>query len=926
MKRVLLLLLVLACFSALIVTLAPTFVSSTLGKNVLLDQVNRRIHGKLTIDTLNLSWLGGQSIKGVRLEDITGKKIVSIDEIDADSSLLSFLISHSDPEPFHLRTLEAEIGQDAEGVTNLEALLGIKKSKSSNFSQAAVLLSKVNADLLKVGPNDWSLKAAGLTKQNEVRGQFDLSAALGNHLNITLQAQNFPVLFLDQTLAIKKPELSGVLPKLLGNSLDLHIDLTHMQSGENFHIIGKSPYTSLNFIGSFEGNVLSIKPNGLLTFSIPAEQANSLLKQDRKLVLEQPFTGKLEALSFSFPLLKPEQSVIDLVLNLEPINIKALDGAKKIVLQNSSLTTSNKNNQKSLQLALNSTGSADTDPFSLNLALEIPTLFLANPDLKSLLKSGVSAKGSLNSPLNISWNGIIKEHNSNLDIGLKYGEYGVDHLNIVVDKLPLEKNDGISVLVNSNGSENLSGSFHFKDFAAENFHVDISLTDFNPTFLERVLPDQPVQKYVGSSIDAKIIASRQDSGDLKSVIEIQAPKDSDGFLKKLHAKFNLEPDYDLTFEISSQQKIGAINVKGTTQDLFDAKGALNLSNAQVSLKGTMKHFPIAMIAQIATGDKALSQKMEALIGSQVDADFSAEIKQSKGPIQAALKGVNGTANVEGIIAQNGFTLTSPMTASLKITPQLERMFLRDSLPLLSSAVSSDLPIELTVAKEGFFLPLPSPSLQNIQIENATLDLHKIQFTRDGQLGKIASLLGVAQNNFEVWFTPAYLSIKQGYLEMKRIDMLIANSYPLASWGVVDFNREALKFTIALTPAALQNAFQVTTSNSYMLQIPVRGAISKPEIDTAKVTTRISSLVAQSRGGPEGLVLGTVLDAASGTYTEDRPPAPTTTPLPWRTNAETKKSENESLPEKVIGEPEKLLDQPIKELQKGTKKLLKGLFG
>lgn len=926
MKRFLIVLSALFLLIALFVALAPTFISSTFGKNVLLSQVNRKIDGQLTVESLDLSWLAGQSIKGVRLTDRNGKMIVALDEIDADSSLLGVLFSHSDPEPFHLRNLEAEIGQDVDGVTNLQALLGLKKSRTSDFSRATVLLSKVNADLLKVGPNDWSLKAAGLTKQNEIRGQFDLTASLGNNLNVTMQAQNFPVLFIDQTLSIKKPELSGVLPRLLGNSFDLHVDLTHSDNGQNFHLIGKSPYTNLNFVGALEDGVLSVNPSSQLSFAIPQEQLNQLLKQEKKLQLQQPFSGKLVAHAFKLPILAPEQANIDLTFTLDPVTLSALDDKQKLSLKDSTITASNKSNQKSLLVNVNAAGAANSDPFSLNLAFELPSHFLANPDLKGLLKEGILTKGALNSPLNATWNGTVKEHNSSFDIGLGYQGYSINNLHILVDQLSIDNKNGVSVLVNSNGDDNVSGSFYFDDMTAKNFHINMSLSSFNPTFLEKVLPDQPVQKYVGSSIDAKIVASRQDNGDVKSVIEIQAPKETDGFLKKLNAKFNLEPDYDVTFEISSQQKVGSFNVTGTTQDLFDSKGSLNLQNALVTLKGTTKHFPIALIAQIATGDKELSKKMEALIGTQIDADFSAEIRQSKGPLKASLKGVNGSANIEGVIAQNGFTLTSPLTASLKITPQLERMFLRDSLPLLSSAVSSDVPIELTIATEGFILPLPSPSLQNVQIGSAVLDLHKIQFTRDGQLGKVASLLGITQNNFEVWFTPIYLSLTQGYLDMRRVDMLIANTYPLASWGVVDFNKEALKITIGLTPAALLNAFKVTTSNSYMLQIPVRGPISKPEIDTAKVTTRISSLVAQSRGGPEGLVLGTVLDAASGAYTEDRPPAPTTDPLPWKTTIEQKKSDNESLPEKILDAPEKIIEQPIKELQKGTKKLLKGLFG
>lgn len=926
MKRLLVGILILLCLALILVSLIPTFVSSTLGKNILLHQFNGRIQGNLAIDSLDLGWLSGQSIKGVRLEDQKGKVIVSIDEIDADSSLWSLLLAHSEPEPFHLRQLDAEIAQDAEGVTNFESLLGIKKSKTGDFSQASVFLNKVNADLLKVGPSDWSLKAAGLTKQNDLRGQFDLSASLGNNLNVTLQAQNFPILFIDQTLAIKKPELSGVLPKLLGNSLDLHIDATHTATGENFHLMGKSPFTNFNFIGSLEKQVLAIQPNGIFSFSIPAEQINSLLNKNQKVKISQPLAGKLETKALKIFLLKPEQSEVEANLKIEPLDIAASDANQKISLKSITLSASNKVDQKIVRILLDSSGITNNDPFSLNLGFDLPSLFLANPDVKTLLQAGIPAQGSLKSPFTATWDGVIKQKNSQLNLDIGYKDFNINRLSFLIDELPIGENKGVGILVHGNTENNVSGSLHFKELSTEDFHIDLNLTEMSPSFLQSLIPDQPVHKYVGSVIDAKIVANRSDNGDLRSVVEINAPKESDGFLKKFHAKFNLEPDYDLTFEISSVQKVGAINVAGTFQDLFDDKGSLDFPNALVSLKGNMKHFPIALISEIATGDKILSQKMEALIGSQIDADFHAEIKKGQGPVSANLKGINGSAFVEGVISPTAFQLTSPLKASLKITSQLERFFLRESLPFLSNAVSSNEPIELTIAKEGFFIPLPSPNIQNIQIGSAIVDLHKIQFTRDGQLGKVASLLGINQNPFEVWFTPVYLSITDGYLDVKRVDMLVAQGYPLASWGVVDFKKDALKFTIALTPAALQNAFQVKTSNSYLLQIPVRGSISRPEIDTTKVTTRISSLVAQSRGGPEGLVLGTVLDAASGAYTEDKAPQPTTSPLPWTTHADTKKSDKESLPEKALDAPEQLLDQPIKELQKGTKKLLKGLFG
>ena len=86
--------------------------------------------------------------------------------------------------------------------------------------------------------------------------------------------------------------------------------------------------------------------------------------------------------------------------------------------------------------------------------------------------------------------------------------------------------------------------------------------------------------------------------------------------------------------------------------------------------------------------------------------------------------------------------------------------------------------------------------------------------------------------------------------------------------------------IGISGAALGEAFKLSgIPGSYMLQLPLKGPLNNPSIDKTKATARLSALVAQSRGGPHGAVIGTVLDIASGSLTEGAIPEPSTNPQP-----------------------------------------------
>jgi hypothetical protein len=179
-----------------------------------------------------------------------------------------------------------------------------------------------------------------------------------------------------------------------------------------------------------------------------------------------------------------------------------------------------------------------------------------------------------------------------------------------------------------------------------------------------------------------------------------------------------------------------------------------------------------------------------------------------------------------------------------------------------------------------------------------------------------------RDQFTVWFTPLYLNFNEGALNVSRMDMLIADAFPIATWGKVDFASNKVRMIIGLTGQALSKAFGANSlDSSYILQVPLKGTIDNPYLETAKVAAKIAALTASNMGG-HGALVGAGIDLLSGGLKDDKVPEPTTQPLPWgnlKQTAEPKAKQQEEKPKDKEKKPKKVIEE-------GAKSLLKGLFG
>ncbi len=246
------------------------------------------------------------------------------------------------------------------------------------------------------------------------------------------------------------------------------------------------------------------------------------------------------------------------------------------------------------------------------------------------------------------------------------------------------------------------------------------------------------------------------------------------------------------------------------------------------------------------------------------------------------EGLDANLSLTGQITDGIVTLSQPLKVAFAITPKLSKSFLKGLTPIFGAILSAETKGTLTLEPEGFSYPINSQTFHSIEIGRLTLDLGKVTFDTQGQINSLLSWLNAKPSEYiPVWFTPIYLEMHAGKVRMQRMDMLVMDEYPLATWGTVDFPKDKIHLTIGLRGKTLENIAKGSkTDDNAMLQIPFKGKIGQASLDKSKIAKQISSFAHIVNGTLETLGLGILSGLAKATLPESTAPDPTTTPFPW----------------------------------------------
>ncbi|HML73311.1 MAG TPA: AsmA family protein [Anaerohalosphaeraceae bacterium] len=91
LKKIIWAVCILIAVLILLVALLPTLISTSLGKQIVVSQINNATNGDIQINDLSLGWFSGLKLSGVTFKDSTGDTSVSVNEVRLNPKLSSLL-------------------------------------------------------------------------------------------------------------------------------------------------------------------------------------------------------------------------------------------------------------------------------------------------------------------------------------------------------------------------------------------------------------------------------------------------------------------------------------------------------------------------------------------------------------------------------------------------------------------------------------------------------------------------------------------------------------------------------------------------------------------------------------------------------------------------------------------------------------------
>lgn len=308
----------------LLVFFAPSIASSGWGRAKVTGAINDTIAGTVTIESLDLSWSGGQTITGLTLADPDGKPVVALESVSTGASLWSLITGGRDLGETAVDGLMVDLVANAEGSTNLQRAIASTKPddgepdtepsvKSDSASDQGlpvtaslvvndarltltqegidpVHVDKLNfkADLPSGGPIAFEINAdarqAGATGKVAGNGTYDLDGgALIGKLDVT----DLPTAGLDALLNQK-----GLLVEAIGERIKL-VQVEAAEPGADGSQRFKVAITSPRLTGALDGTLANGEVTGQGHVNLTATPAliAALVRHDEQLgslKLDQP--------------------------------------------------------------------------------------------------------------------------------------------------------------------------------------------------------------------------------------------------------------------------------------------------------------------------------------------------------------------------------------------------------------------------------------------------------------------------------------------------------------------------------------------------------------------------------------------------------------------------------------------------------------
>jgi|GEM_PF-2518246 len=912
-------------------------------KGVQLKDLDGKLILKMSTATIEATFLT-IIFQGILENPVTFSGVsMNVEEFADGTSNIQKIFKASDVSPI-----------ESERVNDLSKLIILKNvSGNLNLSSTDPLIIKING-LTTQGQMDGSfdldISLSGIDSRKllDIANEPDMLFIDSASFNVNINASNFPMGLLDSLLSLQSSKYKpNLLVSTFGDKLNLKLNKIKVDQKKSLtlELNASAPNLEANFVGEITSDKIITTNVSTLKFSLSQPLVEYFYPAELGYKLKNPANVVIAVDEFSLPydLKNREFNLLNSMfkgrVDLSLAHLTNQTSLSDIVLKKFSAFITTDESSEDLTLKIDGDASQNDQPIKIALEtvlhkslnfrkhkfppLKIDLSHIPVAAVDQFFGTGKSLSRVMGAYADLKIEALVQKNHLDLQLKFDSEKFSIPSMMLKIDDdltmvetptfkysldeaiakkllpensyLSLKRDEPIVVSFHVNPIKNI---YEINDLLAENFsgiikihHITLNVKETNETvsFQDMVIPweinlkNQDLNVSFSGNTKHSHLTSK---GNFSGVAFLTKEQDTHFFDVQYKQKNAHGHESEVIF-------------KGNIDHLLTKDGALNIYGMGLNLDASMANLPTPLFCKVACLNQDLHKKIEVLFGDFLNANVRLRLNALNGLVQSDVNGEEGSFSINAVLKEGFLFLKDPFQAKFKATERLGKSILHDIFPFLSGVVSSDQPILIAIANDGFVLPIKDFDLSKIEIPEAILSLGHVKFDKSGELATVLSLLTPADTDLiSVWFTPLYFKMSEGVLKLERVDMLISNKFPIASWGKIDFVKDKVKMMIGMSGYALTHAFKIKgLDNEYMMQIPFVGTTRSAKIDKVNATTKIGALIAQGQGGPKGLVLGTVLSLAGGALTEEKPPKSTTIPLPWNEELKANQEIADQTPEK-----------------------------
>ncbi|MCB1135596.1 MAG: hypothetical protein KDK78_04940, partial [Chlamydiia bacterium] len=358
----------------------PNLLSTDQARNLIIDRINERIPGSISIESMYLSWLGTQSMGGVELRGPDKRLIARIGELRVETGLVQLLSEKDNFGTIRMVAPQATLIFDESGHSNLDDALGFKQEKlielantsSKDGSTKEALKVRVpfrgslmieSGQLTVVQPEVEKITFSGITatvqfasrqgplvfavnaksKQGELSGEIDVEVLAsgfnqagefrvlgtseglyktdeGAELDVKAKLTNLPLDAIDRLASINAPERRGVLTRALGSRMDVQADVMVDADNIEADIQAGSPTLRARVLGETTAGHFVLKEPGQLSVQVTPtffDDVAKALRMPPGLRLRETSTLLFKIKELNLPLQEGQTDLADLIVDTE---------------------------------------------------------------------------------------------------------------------------------------------------------------------------------------------------------------------------------------------------------------------------------------------------------------------------------------------------------------------------------------------------------------------------------------------------------------------------------------------------------------------------------------------------------------------------------------------------------------------------------